>query len=100
MRILVLDVPRTGVTLADYAPYLLDEIKHGWALIKSDVIREIYMRQDRPGVVVIVEAESVEQAKAECAKFPLAKAGLIDFEYIPFGNYLFVEQLFADEHKA
>lgn len=100
MRILVLDVPREGVTPADYAPHLLNEIKHGWALIKSDFIREIYMRQDRPGVVIIVEAENVEKAKEVCSTFPLAEAGLIDFDYIPFGNYLFVEQLFADEHKA
>ena len=100
MRILVLDVPREGVTPADYAPHLLNEIKHGWALIKSDIIREIYMRQDHPGVVFIVEAESVEQAKEICDDFPLVKAGLIDFQYIPFSNYLFVEQLFADEHKA
>lgn len=74
MRILVLDVPREGVTPADYAPHLLNEIKHGWALIKSDIIREIYMRQDHPGVVVIVEAESVEQAKEICDDFPLVKA--------------------------
>ncbi|OOF57287.1 superoxide dismutase [Rodentibacter myodis] len=100
MRILVLDVPREGVTPTDYTPQLLNEIKQGWALLKSDIIREIYMRQDRPGVVIVLEAESVEKAKAICDEFPLAKAGLIDFQYIPFSNYLFVEQLFANEHKA
>ncbi|OOF36096.1 superoxide dismutase [Rodentibacter mrazii] len=100
MRILVLDVPCENVALTDYAPHLLNEIKHGWALIKSDFIREIYMRQDRPGVAFFVEAESVEKAKEVCAEFPLVKAGLVDFDYIPLGNYLFVEQLFAEEHKG
>ncbi len=100
MRILVLDIPCEGVTPNDYAPHLLNEIKYGWSLLKSDIIREIYMRQDRPGVVIVLEAESLEKAKAICDDFPLVKAGLIDFQYIPFSNYLFVEQLFANEHKA
>ena len=100
MRILVLDVPREGVTPADYAPHLLNEIQHGYALMKSEDIREIYVRQDHPGVVIIMEAESVEKAKEICDTFPLVKAGLIDFQYIPFTNYTFIENLFADQYKA
>lgn len=99
MRILVLDVPKPDVAFEDYVPHLLDETKHAWSLFKSDVIRDIYFRQDRPGVVILAEAESVEQVKAECSKFPLAQAGLLDFEYIPFGNYTFWENLFAEQHK-
>ncbi|NEN76408.1 superoxide dismutase [Pelistega sp. NLN82] len=99
MRILVLDIPKEGVVFEDYLPYLLDETKHAWSLLKSDVIREIYFRQDRPGVVVIVEAESIEKAKEACSQFPLAKAGLIDFTYIPFGNYTLWENLFDEQHK-
>lgn len=100
MRILVLDVPHEGVSPADYAPHLLNEIKHGWALSKRDFIREIYSRLDHPGVVIVVEAESVEKAKEVCDTFPLVEAGLIDFQYIPFTNYGFVENLFKDEYRA
>lgn len=100
MRILVLDVPKAGVTFEDYLPHLLEETKHAWELYKSDVIREIYFRQDRPGVAVIVEADSVEQAKDACSQFPLVKAGLIDFDYIPLANYAMWDSLFSAEHKT
>lgn len=30
----------------------------------------------------------------------LKKAGLLDFELIPFGSYAFWENLFAPEHQA
>lgn len=62
MRILAIDIPREGVNPADYAPHLFDEIKHGWQLIKSDLIREMYSRKDHPGVIIVFEAESMEDA--------------------------------------
>ena len=86
MRILVLDVPREGVTFNDYTPYLLNETKQAWATFKSDALRDIYFRQDRPGVVILLEADSVDAAREIMSHFPLKKAGLLDFEYIPFGN--------------
>ena len=66
---------------------------------KSDVVREIYFRQDRPGIVIILEADSVDAARDVQSQMPLQKAGLLDFEYIPFANYTFWENLFAPEHK-
>jgi hypothetical protein len=63
-------------------------------MYKDGVIRDIYFRQDRPGVAIIAEAESVEAAKAVLADFPLAKAGLIGWEVIPLGPFHW-EPLFA-----
>lgn len=100
MQILVLDHPRAGVTFEDYLPHLLNETKHAWEGIKSEKIRQIYFRKDRPGIVIIMEANSVEEAQEECKTFPLAQAGLLDFECIPFGNYTLWENLFKDEHKV
>lgn len=64
-------------------------------MYKGDIIRDIYFRQDRPGVAIIAEAESVEVAKAALAEFPLAKAGLIDWEVIPLGPFANWQALFA-----
>ena len=100
MRILCLDIPREGVTLEDYAPHLLNETKHAWEGYTSGLIRDIYFRQDRPGVVIIMEADSVEEAQKACDGFPLAKAGLLTFECIPFGPYSLWGSLFAEEHKS
>ncbi|WP_024656985.1 superoxide dismutase [Pseudomonas syringae USA007] len=95
MKLLCLDVPQPGVTLAHYAPYMKDEVRHSWELYKNGAIRDIYFRQDRPGVAIIAEFETIEAAKAALAEFPLALAGLIDWEVIPLGPFTNWETLFA-----
>ncbi|MES2947986.1 MAG: superoxide dismutase [Pseudomonadota bacterium] len=95
MKLLCLDIPRPGASLDQYQPYMLDEARHGWQLYKSGIVRDIYFRQDRPGVAIIAEAESVEAARAALREFPLAKAGLIDWDVIPLGPFLNWEMLFA-----
>jgi hypothetical protein len=78
-----------------YMPHMLNEAGHGWELYKGGFIRDIYFRQDRPGVAIIAEAESVDAAKAQLLEFPLAKAGLIGWEVIPLGPFVNWEILFA-----
>jgi len=95
MKFLCLDVPQPGASLDKYQPHLLDEARHGWQLYKSGVVRDIYFRQDRPGVAILAEADSMEAAKQALAEFPLAKAGLIGWEVIPLGPFLNWEMLFA-----
>lgn len=95
MKLLCLDIPQPGASLEKYGPHLKDEVLHGWELYKSGFTRDIYFRQDRPGVAIIAEADSVDAAKAELMKFPLAKAGLIGWEVIPLGPFLNWELLFA-----
>lgn len=95
MKLLCLDVPKPGATLEQYGPYLHDEVRHGWDLYKSGFTRDIYFRQDRPGVAIIAEADSVDAAQAELMQFPLAKAGLIGWDVIPLGPMLNWELLFA-----
>ncbi|MBN6066178.1 superoxide dismutase [Aggregatibacter actinomycetemcomitans] len=99
MRILVIDHPREGVTLDDYAPHLLNETKHAWEGIKSGLVRDIYFRKDRPGIVIMMEAETLKQAQEACKTFPLAQAGVLNFECIPFDNYTLWENLFSPENK-
>jgi hypothetical protein len=95
MKLLCLDVPQPGAPLEKYQPYMTDEVRHTWSLYKGGIVRDIYFRQDRPGVAIIAEAESVEAAKEALAEFPLAKAGLIGWDVIPLGPFLNWESLFA-----
>jgi hypothetical protein len=60
---------------------------------------DIYYRQDRPGVAIFLECDSVEQAQSLLADFPLAKAGLLSFDCIPLGAFTNWESLFAAEYK-
>ncbi|KQV99635.1 hypothetical protein [Rhizobacter sp. Root1221] len=95
MKFLCLDVPQPGATMEKYQPHMVDEARHCWQLYKSGVVRDIYFRQDRPGVAVIAEADSVEAAQKALGEFPLAKAGLIGWEVIPLGAFANWELLFA-----
>ena len=95
MKFLCLDIPQPGATMEQYMPHMLDEARHGWQLYKSGVVRDIYFRQDRPGVAIIAEADSVEAAKKALNEFPLAKAGLICWDVIPLGPFTNWELLFA-----
>ena len=67
----------------DFAPLLSAEAKKAFELMEDDFIRELYSRRDGMGAVLIVEAESEEDARARMAELPLVKAGLLRCEYYP-----------------
>lgn len=95
MKFLCLDVPQPGASLDKYQPHMLDEARHCWQDYKRGLVRDIYFRQDRPGVAIIAEADSAAAAKEALGEFPLAKAGLIGWEVIPLGPFVNWELLFA-----
>ena len=99
MRVLALDHPLPGATMEKYQPHLVNEIRHTWQAYKSGLIRDIYFRQDRPGVAILLECSSLEEANKALAEFPLAKAGLLTFESIPLGPFTNWEFLFSAENK-
>jgi len=96
MKILCLDRPLPGATREKVLPLIRDEARHAWEAYKKGVIREIYFRQDRPGVAIFLECESAAEALRALAELPLVKAGLIEFEAIPLGPFVNFEVLFAD----
>lgn len=95
MKLLCLDVPQPGATLEQYVPHLADEARHAWQTYKGGIVRDIYYRLDRPGVAIIAECDSVDAALEALREFPLAKAGLLDWQVIPLGPFLNWETLFA-----
>ncbi len=95
MKLLCLDIPQPGASLDQYQPHMLNEARHAWKLHSSGIVRDIYLRQDRPGVAIIAECDSVEAARKALRELPLAQAGLIDWEVIPLGPFLNWEMLFA-----
>src|SRR5262245_51949216 len=94
MKLLCLDISLAGATAEKYQPHLLEEVRYGWQLYKTGFIQDIYFRKDRAGVAIIAECDSVDAAKQALKEFPLAKAGLIDWEIIPLGPFVGWETLF------
>jgi hypothetical protein len=48
-------------------------------------IEQFWARRDAPGVVFLMNADSVEQAKAELDTLPLVKEGFAKYDLIPVG---------------
>ena len=48
-------------------------------------IEQFWYRQDKPGVVFLMDVESVEQAKAAIEALPLASGGFASYEFMHVG---------------
>ena len=86
-----------GVDFNALKPHLRQEARAVWQLYRAGVLREFYLRQDGPGVVLVFEAPSVDEVRERLAHLPLAQLGLIQFEVIPLGPLLSLESLMAAE---
>jgi hypothetical protein len=68
-----------------------------WRLWKAGIVRENYARADEPGVVIVFELDSVEEAKRYTDDFPLTKAGYLEWSFVPLTAPLPPESLFGPE---
>lgn len=48
-------------------------------------IEQFWFRDDKPGVVFLMNVDSVDQAKATVNALPLAAGGILTYEMIPVG---------------
>jgi hypothetical protein len=97
MRIFAYDRFKPGVTMETIEPYLPEEVANVWRLWKAGIVRENYARADEPGVVIVFELDSVEDAKRYTDDFPLTKAGFLEWFFIPLMIPLPIESLFRSD---
>jgi hypothetical protein len=94
MRVFSYDRFKPGVTMETIAPYLPEEVANVWRLWKAGIVRENYARADEPGVAIVFEVRSVEEARRYTDDFPLTKAGLLEWSFVPLTAPLPLESLF------
>ena len=87
-EVLVIQTVKEGVALPQVMAILPAEIRATVKLYLEGKIRQWYSRGDGRGVIFFVDAKSVEEAHAIMETLPLAKAHLMDHEYIPVGPLL------------
>jgi muconolactone delta-isomerase len=97
VKILALIDLAPGATPDKFAPLLKEEAARAWELYKEGVFREMNFRTDKPGVVNILECDSLDDARDVLNSLPMAKAGFFTFEVIPLGYASFLENLWADQ---
>ena len=83
--VLVIQTPKLGVTVHQVMAVIPDEIQATVKLYLDGQIREWYSRGDGKGVIFLVDTKTVDEARALMETLPLAKAHLMDHEYIPVG---------------
>jgi hypothetical protein len=94
MEILFITPRNAGVTSDQIAAARRDEVRAVWQLVKAGTIREIYFSPERPAVVGVLECASVDEARGIMTSLPMARLGLIDFEFHSLAPYDQLEMLF------
>jgi hypothetical protein len=94
--VMVIVTVKSGVTREQVATVMPAEIRETVQLYLKGKIREWYSRGDGRGVVFLLDAKDVAEARAIMEALPLAKQNLIDDEYIAVGPLLPLRLLMAN----
>ena len=81
--VLVLMTMKAGVPRDDFFKVLPSEVRATVRLYLDGKIRQWFQRSDGKGVVFILPATTVADARAVMETLPLAQANLVDDEYVP-----------------
>ena len=87
-EVLVIQTAKQGVTsqqVQQIVAIMPAEIRATVKLYFDGKIRQWYSRGDGKGVIFLVDAKTVDEARALMETLPLAKEDLMDHEYIPVG---------------
>ena len=84
-EVLVILTAKRGVAPQQILPVMPSEIRATVKLYFDGKIRQWYSRGDGKGVVFLVDAKTVDEARAFMETLPLAKEQLMDDVYIPVG---------------
>ncbi len=95
MQILAIDKFLPGTTMEKVQPHLKEEMIVTWEHYKQGKIRQLFFRQDSPGVVLMMECDSIDEAHEILDELPLVKEKLIEFELTPLGYFEPLEALFG-----
>lgn len=94
--VFVLSKAKSGVTRDQVMAIMPAEIRATVQLYLNGKIREWYSREDGRGAVFLLNTKDVAEARAIMEALPLAKAHLLDDEYVPVGPLMPLRLLTAN----
>jgi hypothetical protein len=94
-EVMVILTARPGVTRQQIMSVMPAEIRATVKLYLDGKIRQWYSRGDGKGVIVLIDAKTVDEARALIDAMPLSKENLADHEYIPVGPLMPLATLLA-----
>jgi hypothetical protein len=84
-EVMVIMTVKQGVTRQQVMAVMPDEIRATVKLYLDGKIRQWYSRGDGRGVIIFIDAKTVDEAHAIVDALPLSQEKLMDHEYIPVG---------------
>ncbi len=97
MKIIALEHEAPNATAEQFQSYEVAEARQVWELVQAGVIRESYFRVDRSEAVLVLECQTVDEAREVLSTLPFVENQLITFELIPLKAYSGFERLFEKE---
>lgn len=85
MKVFAIGTPAKPITDEERRRIMPKEVPDTLKLYLEGKIEQFWLRGDKPGVIFLMNAESVEEAKAAVHALPLAGEGFLGFEFIPVG---------------
>jgi len=87
MRIFVIARRNPSRPPEDFAKHSVAEVKTAFGFVDEGLVREIYSMADGGGAILVCEAESEDNARAQLSRLPFCQNGLLDLEFIPVVGY-------------
>lgn len=84
-EVMVILTAKPGVTRQQIMAIMPDEIRATVRLYLEGTIRQWYSKGDGKGVILFVDAKTVDEAHAVVDAMPLSRENLVDHEFIPVG---------------
>ena len=91
--VFVIETVKQGVNPQQIMAVIPEEIRATAKLYLDGKIREWYSRGNGKGVIFLVDVKTEDEARALMETLPLAKAQLMDTEYIPVGPLMALKML-------
>ena len=96
-EVMVILTAKQGVTRQQIVNIMPAEIRATVKLYLDGKIRQWYSRGDGKGVILFIDAKTVDEARAVIDALPLSKENLMDHEYIPVGPLMPLAALIGGE---
>ena len=100
MKILALEHEVSNATAEGFQQYAKDEARKVWELVQAGVVRESYFRAERSEAVLVLECQTVDEAREALSALPYVENQLITFELIPLKAYSGFERLFSKSQNV
>lgn len=98
MKFLAMSRRVAGVTNEQVAVHAAPEALAAFRLMRNGMFEQLYYSPDWKGAVLVVQADSREQAQAALASLPMARESVIEFDLWQLTPYDHYSRLFRGEH--